>query len=308
MPDSSRQQLELALDVVGIAVWELELPATTIRWHRSLEPVTGPLDGGLPATLDAGLMLVHDDDRIRVQESVERAIQGALDEFWVEFRIRRADDTYVWIAGRGRPVRAHGSVTSVIGIAIDATARAEAEEALAEREQIFRAVFDNAADAMLVANDDARYVDANPAACELLGRTRLELTAMSVHDLSIDPDAARANWEAFLARGSMRGDWHGRAVDGSELIAEVVATANITPGLHLWVLRDVTERRAREQQLAQLTEREHEVLELMCEGMSTREIASQLFLEPGTVRTHIAAILRKLDVGDRTEAIRVMTR
>lgn len=296
------------MDAVGLAVWEVELPAATIRWHRSLEALTGALAGGLPTTLDAGFMLVHEDDVVGVRESVERAIEGVLDEFRVEFRIRRADGTYVWIAGRGRPVRAEGRVTSIVGVAMDATARKEAEEALAEREQIFRAVFDNAADAMLVANDDARYVDANPAACELLGRTRDELKALSVHDLSIDPDAARASWEAFLARGSMRGDWCGRAGDGSELIAEVVATANITPGLHLSVLRDVTERRAREQQLAQLTDREDEVLELMCEGMSTREIASQLFLEPGTVRTHIAAVLRKLGVRDRTEAIRYMTR
>ena len=56
---------------------------------------------------------------------------------------------------------------------------------------------------------------------------------------------------------------------------------------------------------AELTSREWEVLELMREGLSTAEIASRLFVEPGTVRTHVAAILRKLHVADRKSALQL---
>lgn len=56
---------------------------------------------------------------------------------------------------------------------------------------------------------------------------------------------------------------------------------------------------------AQLTERESEVLNLMANGLSTEEIAQQLFLAAVTIRTHISAILRKLRVGDRKAAIRL---
>jgi DNA-binding NarL/FixJ family response regulator len=52
-----------------------------------------------------------------------------------------------------------------------------------------------------------------------------------------------------------------------------------------------------------LTEREWEVLSLMHEGLSTREIADRLFVEPVTVRTHVSAILRKLRVPDRAAAL-----
>jgi two-component system response regulator DesR len=53
-----------------------------------------------------------------------------------------------------------------------------------------------------------------------------------------------------------------------------------------------------------LTEREHDVLMLMADGKSTKEIASQLYLTTGTVRNYISVILDKLNVGNRIEAIK----
>lgn len=52
-----------------------------------------------------------------------------------------------------------------------------------------------------------------------------------------------------------------------------------------------------------LTERESEVLVLMSEGKSTKQISSQLFITTGTVRNYISSILDKLDVSNRIEAI-----
>lgn len=52
-----------------------------------------------------------------------------------------------------------------------------------------------------------------------------------------------------------------------------------------------------------LTERESQVLGLVAEGKTTKEIASELFLSAGTVRNYISTILDKLGVGNRIEAI-----
>lgn len=52
-----------------------------------------------------------------------------------------------------------------------------------------------------------------------------------------------------------------------------------------------------------LTNRESEVLGLVAEGKTTKEIASELYLTPGTVRNYISMILEKLEVGNRIEAI-----
>jgi DNA-binding NarL/FixJ family response regulator len=57
-----------------------------------------------------------------------------------------------------------------------------------------------------------------------------------------------------------------------------------------------------------LTDREWEVLELMSQGLTTLEIADRLFIEPVTVRTHVSAILKKLHVSSRKEALQLIKR
>ena len=53
----------------------------------------------------------------------------------------------------------------------------------------------------------------------------------------------------------------------------------------------------------ELTSREWEVLDLMAEGMTTAEIAEQLFVSPVTVRRHISSIVEKLGAPDRATAV-----
>jgi len=60
--------------------------------------------------------------------------------------------------------------------------------------------------------------------------------------------------------------------------------------------------------LATLTSREWQTLDLMRQGLTTAQIADKLFVSPVTVRTHVSAILRKLQVSDRQAAIEVAER
>ena len=52
-----------------------------------------------------------------------------------------------------------------------------------------------------------------------------------------------------------------------------------------------------------LTDREAEVIELIAEGKTTKQIAAALYLTPGTVRNYISIILDKMSAGSRIEAV-----
>jgi LuxR family maltose regulon positive regulatory protein len=55
--------------------------------------------------------------------------------------------------------------------------------------------------------------------------------------------------------------------------------------------------------IAPLTNREIDVLELMANRLSNKEIAAALFISPGTVKLHTINIFKKLDVHKRREAV-----
>jgi DNA-binding NarL/FixJ family response regulator len=95
-----------------------------------------------------------------------------------------------------------------------------------------------------------------------------------------------------------------------ELLAAIHAVAAGDSLLSPSVTRIVLERLARQpsstpqstRQLAELTPRELQVLELIARGQSNREIAATLVIEESTVKTHIKRILLKLGLRDRIHA------
>lgn len=114
----------------------------------------------------------------------------------------------------------------------------------------------------------------------------------------------RDNVAAAVANGA-RG-YLLKDVSHEELCAAVVTALTGGELLEPSVRRALVERQAGKDAAAAataLTERELQVLRGMSQGMSNAEIGRELFLSEDTVKTHARRLFRKLEVGDRAQAV-----
>ena len=107
-------------------------------------------------------------------------------------------------------------------------------------------LFNGVADAILVADADRRYLDANPAALRLLGYSRDELLRLRVDDVvaAAEPVWAATEFARMIDEGEWRGELNVRHRDGTLIPVEARATVVALPTgpVYLSTLRDVSER------------------------------------------------------------------
>ena len=98
------------------------------------------------------------------------------------------------------------TTSSLIAAAIE---RELSEATLREQEQKLRAVFDMALDAIFITDDDRRYVDVNPAACEYYGVAKRDLIGRRIDDFLPPHSLATLDedWAAYLQGGPIRAEW-----------------------------------------------------------------------------------------------------
>ena len=198
---------------------------------------------------------IHPADHALARRHLSRLLKG--DNDTAEFRIVTRDGAVRWLRNQARAVwdGGAGRVVAIDGAAQDITDQKRTEEDLDHHRLRLQALFDHALDAILLADDAGRFVDANPAACALLGYRAEEIRRLQVWDVTAEPEAMQAAWQDLVAAGQQRGDYTLRSRDGRLLDAEYRAVANILPGLHLYVWRDVTEQKRAEKALRESEER-----------------------------------------------------
>jgi two-component system CheB/CheR fusion protein len=140
---------------------------------------------------------------------------------------------------------------------------------MADPQQYLRGMFENTQNAILVADDSGRYIDANPAAVSLTGYSRAELLTMTLVDLTPlqQRSGSGEGWKRFLQEGRASGGYRVLRKDGSEVDIEFRAVANIVPGVHLSAFTDVTERKAAQDELQRSEERYRSFIRQSTEGI-----------------------------------------
>jgi PAS domain S-box-containing protein len=142
-----------------------------------------------------------------------------------------------------------------------------AQEKLRSSEYLLRAIFDGALDAMLLTDDQGRYVDANSAACALYKLPLDQLVGRSLGELRGPELVDAAAYRALRVQGNRRGHFTLERADGTRRL-EYSSAFNVAPGIDLFVLRDITERVAAEEALRRNNALFRAVIEKSAEVMS----------------------------------------
>lgn len=156
------------------------------------------------------------------------------------------------------------------GIAIDITARKNAEKEKLFAEGRYQALFNHAPDGILIADGASRYLDANPSMCAMLGYTRSELIGLHASDI-LDPREIQRvgpTLQTLHQQNQHHEEWNFRRKNGSTFPAEVIVTL-LPDGNLLAMVRDITLRHQAEHMLRTLNQTLEEKVAARTEELQT---------------------------------------
>ncbi|MFO1424079.1 MAG: response regulator [Candidatus Competibacteraceae bacterium] len=157
------------------------------------------------------------------------------------------------------PLRdANGTLFGLFGIARDITEQKRAQEALREREELYRTIIDQAGEAIdLVDAETLRFVEVGEAACRMLGYRREEFIGLPLAAIQVDlsEEDVKGLCARVLAAGRASFETRHRHKDGRILDAQVTVRVIRLRGrdYFLGIWRDITEQKRAETALREAT-------------------------------------------------------
>lgn len=134
-------------------------------------------------------------------------------------------------------------------------------------EEQFRVLFEQATEGIFISDSQGHYLDANPAACSMLGYSREEITRLSIADVITDDEQARLAPEMENGKrdGYIKNHWKFKRKDQSVFIGEVKA-AVLSDGRLQATVRNVTEAMLTKEIISRNENRSRLTLDNMLEG------------------------------------------
>jgi PAS domain S-box-containing protein len=172
----------------------------------------------------------------------------------------------------------------------------QTDQAFRDTDCEFSSVFRNVLDGILIADDEGRCLDANPAAMIILRCSLQELIGENIGQFFADADAFAQGWSCFLRDKNQRGRAHLIAGDGTVVCVDFTGAANYLPGRHVLILCDVTERARAELSLRRSEERFQQMANNIQEifWMMDAETQEVIYVNPAyvTITGHSVESLR----------------
>jgi len=208
--------------------------------------------------------LILDEDRQFVREEVQESLEDQ-QSFDLEYRIKTKKGNIKWVWERGRGLfDEDGELEIIQGLISDVTERKNMETALRNSEKKFRNYVENAPLGVFLADKEGKYIDVNPAACEMFGYSEEELLDLNISDLH-PPEARDEAGEAFeelLETGEVRKELPYIRKDGNTGHM-IVNAVKLSKNKLLAFTEDTTERKQAYRELKRSKKRFKDMADLL---------------------------------------------
>ncbi len=199
-------------------------------------------------------------------------------------------DTDVWVSMRTSPVwNVEGQVVGGIGIVQDITGHIRVEEAIAEREQRYRTLFDLSPSGILLEDSHGTIMDINDSLCDSLGYSKQELLGRNFRTFLLPEDIDQMNrhHEEVLAGKTLEHVEVCIRKDGARcsmgLRETKISLPNGGKGI-LVVANDVTERIKAEEALEESEQRYRQLIDLSPDAIAVHSGGKIVFVNQAGVR------------------------
>ena len=198
--------------------------------------------------------LIHPEDLKIVQESIQRTISyDHQTTGGIQYRVRNSSGVWRWHNGRGSTVRdVNGIFLNFLCLSQDITEQRQLQQTLSESEEKFREYTNKAPLAIFVIDANGKYIEVNPAACEMSGYSNEELLKISILEF-LAPDGRETGVKAFqqvTSTGYFEGELLCQRKNWSTFWILLVAV-KLRGNKFLAIYRDITEQKRVEDKLNQ---------------------------------------------------------
>ena len=205
----SEGRLRLAAKATNDVIWDWDIVHDLQQWNEAGATVFGwPEIVERPQTAAWWVERVHPEDRARVEEGFRAVFEGRDCDHWQdEYRFLKSDGTYASVLDRGYVLRdEHGNAVRMIGAMLDLTERKQAEKALRESEQLYRAIGESIDYGVWVCDPEGRNTYASDSFLKLVGITSQQCSQFGWGSVLHPDDAERtiAAWKECVRSG---GTW-----------------------------------------------------------------------------------------------------
>jgi PAS domain S-box-containing protein len=181
----SEERFRLAAESTADLIWEWDIRTGDLAWFGPIDKSLGYEAGEFPRTIGAWESIIHPDDHHPVMAALDRHLKDRK-PYNKEYRVLKKDGGVIYWADRGcaawnqedKPYKMVGAVT-------DITDRRHMEDVLRKSEEKYRALLENASDAILLADTQGNIVEANRKAEDLWGYAKEEL--LQLHYIQLHP-------------------------------------------------------------------------------------------------------------------------